>query len=618
MTQSHSANPGTASHTLAPTSEAAPAERFYSKDYWDLVFEQLGRRKLFKVALAILTALYGVAAFAPLLVNDKPYMVESVDTTAYTSAVRTLRVTISSSNRLAKQTDEAYAASVADKPAAEPTRGGAFAVELGAARLRLATLRSALPPDKYAPLDEIEALLDQGEAKLTADGPAAVEALTTATALARQLGKDYAAWDPAQPDTAGVDLVGQREHPLWESLKSWEIFFMTLWLLTAAWPLWNRVVNGLVLRRDRERIRRARRWKLLGVLALSLVATFVWRAQLGSGRSGLDVAPHKEGLAKGTIHLVAEGRTLREAQTDPTAVGRIEWAPVRYGYAESTVVEKFRPPTWRAEGEIDPATGRLVHPKWALDAETIGDRAVGQPMVIRPGEPEANAWNRHIAGTDELGRDFFGRMIWGSRVSLSVGIVSALILTVIGVIIGSIAGFFGGWIDTLIMRMIEILQSIPSFFLILLAMAFTNPEVLPPIFAIVLVIGCIGWTGVARLVRGEFLRLREQEFVVAARALGFSNARTIFRHVLPNALSPVLVAAAFAVASGILIESAISFLGFGVQQPEASWGSLVNETRNTSYWWIQVFPGVLIFVTVTCYNLVGDAVRDALDPKMKV
>jgi peptide/nickel transport system permease protein len=153
----------------------------------------------------------------------------------------------------------------------------------------------------------------------------------------------------------------------------------------------------------------------------------------------------------------------------------------------------------------------------------------------------------------------------------------------------------------------------------LASLAFIDPKEvsIPPIFIIVVVIALVRWTGAARLVRGEFLRLREQEFVLAANALGFSNMRTIFRHVLPNALSPVLVNAAFSVAAGILTESAVSFLGFGVQHPEASWGSLVNESKSPEFWWIQVFPGVLIFITVTCYNLVGDAVRDALDPKMK-
>ena len=240
------------------------------------------------------------------------------------------------------------------------------------------------------------------------------------------------------------------------------------------------------------------------------------------------------------------------------------------------------------------------------------------PVEVRYSEPEINAWNRHIGGTDESGRDFLVRMIWGARVSLSVGILSALLLTVIGVTVGSLAGYFGGWIDILIMRLIEIIQSIPAFFLIMATLAFLPPDQLDPIFAVVLVIALIRWTGVARLVRGEFLKLRESEFVVAAEALGFSSRRTIFKHVLPNALSPVLVSAAFAVSAGILTESAVSYLGFGIRAPGASWGSLVNESKDPTHWWVQVFPGVLIFITVTCYNLVGDAIRDALDPKMKV
>ena len=252
------------------------------------------------------------------------------------------------------------------------------------------------------------------------------------------------------------------------------------------------------------------------------------------------------------------------------------------------------------------------------DESTGGFQKQTQPVDVLQGEPDLNAWDRHLMGVDELGRDFFTRLIWGGKTSLVVGLLSAFLLTLIGVIIGSIAGYFGGWVDTVIMRLIEILQSIPAFFLILLTMAFIPVEFMPPIYAIVIVIALIRWTGVARLVRGEFLRLREQDFVVAAQALGFSNARTIFRHVLPNAMSPVLVSAAFSIAAGILTESAVSFLGFGIRPPDASWGSLVNESKNPSYWWIQLFPGILIFVTVTCYNLVGDAIRDAMDPKLKL
>jgi peptide/nickel transport system permease protein len=163
----------------------------------------------------------------------------------------------------------------------------------------------------------------------------------------------------------------------------------------------------------------------------------------------------------------------------------------------------------------------------------------------------------------------------------------------------------------------EVILCFPAFFLILMVVAFTDPDDLPPIIAIALVIGLVRWTGVARLTRAEFLKLREQEFVIAARALGLSSLRTIFRHILPNALGPILVSGTFAVAAGILTESALSFLGFGVSEPVPSWGSLVNESRSPEHWWIILFPGLLIFLTVSCYNLVGEAVRDAVDPRLE-
>jgi peptide/nickel transport system permease protein len=191
------------------------------------------------------------------------------------------------------------------------------------------------------------------------------------------------------------------------------------------------------------------------------------------------------------------------------------------------------------------------------------------------------------------------------------------LLLIIGTVMGAVAGYFGGWIDLAISRLIEVFLCIPAFPLILMVSAFIDPEIVPPIFSIVVIIALIRWTGVARLVRAEFLRLREAEFAVAAKALGFSSRRTIFRHILPNAFAPALVAGAFAVASGILTESTLSFLGFGIRPPVASWGSLINETKAPEFWWMQVFPGLLIFITITCYNQVGDAIRDAVDPKMK-
>jgi peptide/nickel transport system permease protein len=207
------------------------------------------------------------------------------------------------------------------------------------------------------------------------------------------------------------------------------------------------------------------------------------------------------------------------------------------------------------------------------------------------------------------------RLLWGARTSLSIGLLSALCLTLVGVAVGALAGWCGGRVDMLVSRVIEIVLCVPAFFLIVSVMAFTDPEVLPPLVAIVIVIALVSWTSVARLVRAEFLRLRELEFTVAARALGLSPARIVVRHLLPNALGPVLVAAAFAVASSTLTESALSFLGLGVGEPVPSWGALISGARSSGPWWLSVFPGACLFATVLAYNVLGDGIRDALDPR---
>lgn len=622
-------------------------ESEYSKDYWDLVFEQLGKRALFKFGMVFLTLLYGVAAFAPLLANGKPLSIESVAIGEFSRAARVSPMA-SSAVGVMGQTEEEFAAEASSGPEDAPaTRYEKISAEYDAAMLRVTTMRRMLPDEKAALLDPFVAAFEAGlESLKDGDDAAALAGFEEAKTISRELRGELRAFDPERPDREGIHLVARSASPLLESIAAWEVFLMTIWLLVATWPIWNRVCNAVVLRGDRERVRSARRWKLGAVLLVAVVSAIGWHARYGPV-AGFDASDYKSGITDGSIVLLAAGETTAslapppapeggdeggeesgdggEAAVEEAAAperdvsGLVTWALIPYSYDELHEDEVFRAPTWTAAGELDPETGRSVVAMERMDeSDDTGVSAEASPVQVRAGEPPLNDPWRHLLGTDASGRDILTRMIWGARISLSVGILSALLLTIIGVVMGSLAGYFGGWVDTLIMRGIEILQTIPALFLILLALAFTPPGTIPPMFAVVIVIAVVRWTGVARLVRGEFMRLRDQEFVVAAEALGFSSRRTIFRHVLPNAMSPVLVAAAFSVAAGILTESAVSFLGLGIKEPQASWGGVVNESRNVDLWWIQVFPGLAIFVTVTCYNLVGDAIRDAMDPKQRV
>ncbi len=221
----------------------------------------------------------------------------------------------------------------------------------------------------------------------------------------------------------------------------------------------------------------------------------------------------------------------------------------------------------------------------------------------------------HLLGTDDLGRDVLVRLCYGARISLLVGFVAVGIATAIGIVLGALAGYYGGMWDAVIMRFVDIMLCFPSFFLILAVIAFLEPS----IWNIMIIIGLTGWMGVARLVRAEFLSLRNREFVLAARVLGASDLRVILRHILPNAMSPVLVHATLGVAGAILTESALSFLGIGVQPPTPSWGNMLIAGKQTlgTAWWLSVFPGMAILLTVLGYNLLGEGIRDALDPRLQ-
>jgi len=366
-----------------------------------------------------------------------------------------------------------------------------------------------------------------------------------------------------------IPLASRASWPILASLGGVEIGFMAWNLVLLTAPLWSGLLRRLV---PAEQV--TLRHRLAGgvwVLAPLLCGLAWWWVI----PSRIDRTDYKAGV------FAAD----EQAATALVVYEGVIWPPVPYGLDENDISQKEAKPAWFA-----PAT-------------TESSNAT-------------SPWNGpHWLGTDNLGRDILCRMIWGGRVSLSVGIVAVSIYVSIGIIVGAIAGYFRGVCDLVISRIIEVVICFPAFFLILTIVAFVGPNV----FNIMVVIGLTGWTGIARLIRGEFLRLVDQEFVLAGRALGYSPARLIFKHVLPNAIAPVLVSATFGVAGAILTESSLSFLGMGISVPTPSWGGMLTTGRDAIFRapWLIWYPGLAIFVTISCYNLVGEALRDASDPRLR-
>lgn len=243
---------------------------------------------------------------------------------------------------------------------------------------------------------------------------------------------------------------------------------------------------------------------------------------------------------------------------------------------------------------------------------------LGLPMPMDPNATNLAAKLQppsavHWLGTDNLGRDVLSRMIAGSTISLTVGFVAMAVSLGIGIFVGAVSGYFGGWIDNILMRVVDALLCFPSFFLILSAIAILGPN----IWIIIGVIGLVSWTGTARLVRAEFLTLRESEYVRAARAMGQSGWKIIFRHILPNAAAPIFVTAIVSIPDAILVESGLSFLSFGVPPPQSTWGNIIadGKTYILDAWWLIVFPGLAIFTASLAFYIVGDALRRAADTR---
>ncbi|MDO4583380.1 MAG: ABC transporter permease [Planctomycetia bacterium] len=264
--------------------------------------------------------------------------------------------------------------------------------------------------------------------------------------------------------------------------------------------------------------------------------------------------------------------------------------------------------------EKDPESW-AIYPLWYNDAMR---RVVDDEMPGRPGNPSGDlgkpSWMNPF-GTTFYGYDVAAIMIHGTRIALLVGFVSTGITAVIGIVLGAIAGYFGGWVDMLLSRLIELVMCIPTLVLILAFIAIVER---PQIWHTMAIIGITGWPGIARLIRGEFIKLKQSEYVTAARALGTGQFRIIFRHILPNALSPVVVPISFGIAVAILIETGLSFLGIGASVSSASWGRVLSEGRaNLSMWWLTFFPGLTIFLTVLAYNLIGEALQEATDPRLR-
>jgi len=334
----------------------------------------------------------------------------------------------------------------------------------------------------------------------------------------------------------------------------------------------------------------------------SLLALLVWRWErvLAAVGGGLD---HRVALATVALGLAgAWGWSMWEVLQPPaTAVSRGQWAIVRRAFLRNrlAVVGLWVVVALHLTALLTP---------FLAPFDPIAQGDILTERLMAPG-------GAHPMGTDRLARDVFSRLLYGARISLSIGFIAVGIAVTMGTLLGAVAGYLGGKADAVIMRFVDVVISFPRLVLLITIIAVLEPS----IFLIIVVLGLTGWTGTTRLVRGEVLSLREREFIQAARVLGYSRTRIILRHLIPNTMAPVIVAATLGIGNTIVLEAGLSFLGLGVQPPTPTWGSMVADGRDNLLggWWVSTYPGMAIVVTVIAFNLLGDGLRDALDPRLR-
>lgn len=528
---------------------------------WAIVWRQFRKRRLAVLAAAAIWTIITVAIWAPFIASNRPLMYIGYNRQEYQESARTARIMLS------QFIDQNW--TNADIPWTDWRQD----------QVEILALQLNLMSEQLAELER-EALAQFRESVYQAvavDDPQNVD-IETLRDLRIELRRTF--------DGRRVSFRYLQYWPVFRSLSAVEVAFM-LWNLSVfLWPVWAKLTNVILFKGERRPTPPAIRAAMLA--GLPILAAVLWHFLVPER---LDRTNYKNAVFSHETDKTLDALVVYEG---------VLWPPIQYGLDEDHLTRKFAKPVLIADDEVSDDDMRQ------LSAEARAKKV----------REELGRWDTpHWLGTDEIGRDVLTRMIWGGRISLAVGIVAVSIYVTIGIIVGSIAGYFRGTPDMIISRIIEVVICFPSFFLILSIVAFLGPN----IFNIMIVIGVTGWTGIARLVRAEFLRLVDQEFVLAGRALGYSPWRIIFRHVLPNAMAPVLVSATFGIAGAILTESALSFLGFGITVPTPSWGGILSSGREAIFRapWLIYFPGTAIFITITAYNLVGEALRDAADPRLR-